>query len=132
MWYNKVGWWKFWRKGVILISDHPIDKIHLLPVILLMVSLDREQMVLQSLSITFWRVWNTSFLKPSFLISFHICSIGFISGVYGGIKIISILSGIFNEPDLCQAAPSHAKMILSLGNVSDNSFKATPHKALAN
>ena len=38
---------------LILISNHHIDKIHLLPVILLMVSLDREQMVLQSLSITF-------------------------------------------------------------------------------
>ncbi len=33
---------------VTLISNHSIDKIHLLPVILLMVSLDREQMVLQS------------------------------------------------------------------------------------
>ena len=40
-------------KQIILISNHSIDKIHLLPVILLMVSLDREQMVLQSLSITF-------------------------------------------------------------------------------
>ena len=66
-----------------------------------------------------------SLLKPRFLISFHICSIGFISGVYGGIKISSIFSGILNEPDLCQAAPSHANMILSLGNVFDNSSKNT-------
>ena len=66
---------------------------------------------------------STSFLKPIFLISFHICSIGFSSGVYGGIKISSMFSGIFNEPDLCQAAPSQTNMILSRGNVFDNSFK---------
>ncbi len=40
-------------------------------------------------------------------------------------KISSIFSGIFNESDLCQEAPSHANMILSLGNVSDNSSKNT-------
>ena len=34
-----------------------------------------------------------------------------------------MFSGIFNEPDLCQAAPSQTNMILSLGNVLDNSFK---------
>lgn len=51
--------------------------------------------------------------------------IEFISGVYGGIKISSIFSGIFNEPDLCHAAPSHANIILSLGNVLDNSSKNT-------
>ena len=73
-----------------------------------MVSLDNEQIVSQSLSTTFWSDLKTSFLKPCFLISFHICSIGFISGVYGGIKTSSIFSGILNEPDLCQAAPSHA------------------------
>ena len=50
---------------------------------------------------------------------------GFISGVYGGIKTSSIFSGILNEPDLCQAAPSHANMILSFGNVFDNSSKNT-------
>ena len=55
-----------------------------------MVSLDKEQIVSQSLSTTFWSDLNTSFLKPRFLISFHICSIGFISGVYGGIKTSSI------------------------------------------
>lgn len=51
----KMGKRFLWKQEAlfILISNHPIDKIHLLPVILLMVSLDKEQMVLQSLSITF-------------------------------------------------------------------------------
>ncbi len=61
-----------------------------------MVSLDKEQIVTQSLMTTFSRDGNTSFLKPRFLISFHICSIGFISGVYGGIKINFIFFGTIN------------------------------------
>ena len=74
---------------------------------------------LRYLSTTFRSVLNTSFLKPRFLIYFHICSIGLIPGVYGGIKII------FNEADLCQAAPSHTNMILSRGNVINNSYQNT-------
>ena len=41
-----------------------------------------EQMVSQRRSTTFSKVAKTSFRKPRFRISFQICSIGFISGVY--------------------------------------------------
>ena len=40
---------------------------------------------------------------------------GFISRVYGGIKTKRILSGINKAFALCQAAPSHTKMIMSSG-----------------
>ena len=42
---------------------------------------ESEHIVSQSLSTTLARVGNISFLNPRFLISFQICSIGFISGV---------------------------------------------------
>lgn len=103
------------KEGFILILDHAIDKIQSLLIILLIVSADKEQMVSQSLSITLSRVLNTSFLNPRFLISFQICSIGFISGVYGGIEAISIFSGLFKPFDLCHAAPLHTNIILSFG-----------------
>ena len=66
-------------------------------------------MDLQRRSTTLSRVWNISFLNPTFLISFQICSMGFISGVYGGMKTILIFSGTIREFALCQAAPSHTK-----------------------
>ena len=66
-----------------------------------MVSADNEQMDLQRRSTTLSRVWNISFLNPTFLISFQICSMGFISGVYGGMKTILIFSGTIREFALC-------------------------------
>ena len=59
---------------------------------------DRSLMTSHNRSMTFSSVWNTSFLKPRFRISFHICSMGFISGVYGGMKKSSILSGTQRDP----------------------------------
>ncbi|CIZ67250.1 phosphotransferase system sugar-specific EII component [Streptococcus pneumoniae] len=46
------------------------------------------------------------FLNPRLRISFHTCSMGFISGVYGGINAKSILVGIFKVLDLCHIALS--------------------------
>jgi len=83
-----------------------IDKIQLRPVMLLTNSLDKERMETQSLSTTFSRVGKISFRKPDFLISFHICSIGFISGVYGGIPTNFMFFGTFKSFDLCQLALS--------------------------
>ena len=59
--------------------------IQSLPVILEMTREDSEQMVSHKRSTTFSRVAKTSFRKPRLRISFQICSMGFISGVYGGI-----------------------------------------------
>ena len=70
------------------------------------VSLDREQIILHRRSTTLLRVWKIPFLKPRLRISFRICSIEFISGVYGGSGKISILVGISRPLDLCQTAPS--------------------------
>ena len=64
-----------------------------------------EQMVSQRRSTTFSKVAKTLFRKPRFRISFQICSIGFISGVYGGIWKSTIFSGTSSVPDLCHAAP---------------------------
>ncbi|CKB65962.1 transposase [Streptococcus pneumoniae] len=44
--------------------------------------------------------------NPRLRISFHTCSMGFISGVYGGIKVKPILVGIFKILDLCHIALS--------------------------
>ena len=41
----------------------------------MMLSFEKEMFVLQSLSMTWERVWKASFLKPRALISFHTCSI---------------------------------------------------------
>ena len=91
----------------------------------LMVSADNEQMDLQRRSTTLSIVWNTSFLKPTFLIPFQICSMGFISGVYGGIKAILMFSGTIKAFALCQAAPSHTRIILSFEYDSDKWLRNT-------
>ena len=111
--------------GLILISNQTIDKIQSRLVILLMVSWDKEQMVSESRSTTFASVEKTSFLKPRLRISFQICSIGFISGVYGGKEKISIFGGILSPFDLCQAAPSATSKIKSFTYDSDNFSRNT-------
>ena len=78
-------------------------------------------MVSQRRSTTFSKVANTLFRKPRLRISFQICSIGFISGVYGGIWKSTILSGTSSVPDLCHAAPSQHIRMVSWGNCLDNS-----------
>ena len=88
---------------------------------LLITSLVRERIVSQRRSITFSRVGKISFLKPLLRISFQICSIGFISGVYGGIKKRNMFSGTCSAFALCQAAPSQQSKITSSGYFLDNS-----------
>ena len=80
-----------------------------------MVSGERLQIVEQSLSTTlraFERLHCEILLARS---SFQICSIGFISGVYGGINTKRIFSGTINAFALCNVTPSHTKMILLFG-----------------
>ena len=64
-------------------------------------------------------------IHPIFLISFQICSMGFISGVYGGIKTMLIFSGTIKVLALCQAAPSHTRIILSFEYDSDKWLRNT-------
>lgn len=90
-------------------------------VIILMTSADTELMVSQRRSMTFSKEANSSFLKPRFRSSFHICSIGFISCMYGGIKKSSMFFGTTSPLDLCQAAPSQHSKITSSGCSLDNS-----------
>ncbi|CTP24906.1 hypothetical protein ERS069955_02532, partial [Streptococcus pneumoniae] len=52
------------------------------------------------------KVRKALFLNPRLRISFHTCSMGFISGVYGGINAKPILVGIFKVLDLCHIALS--------------------------
>ena len=82
-------------------------------------------MVSQSLSTTFSKVANISFRKPSLRSSFQICSIEFISGVYGGISKSSMFSGIWSDFDLCQIAPSQHNRIMSSGYCFDSSSRNT-------
>ena len=70
---------------LILSYDEHIDIIQSRPVMLFITVVDSVLIVSHKRSITFFRVENSSFLKPRFRISFQICSIEFISGVYGGI-----------------------------------------------
>ena len=95
------------------------------PAICRMVSAVRSQIVSQRRRTTFSSVAKTSLRKPILRSSFHICSIGFISGVYGGIEISSILWGTFKDFDLCQAAPSQQSRIISSGNCFESSPKYT-------
>lgn len=69
------------HKPCLWILDFYISDIHSLPVMLFMIFLVRRLIVSHNLSITFSKLANISFLNPNFLISFQICSIGFISGV---------------------------------------------------
>ena len=80
-------------------------------------------MVSQRRFITSSSELNTSFLNPMERICFQICSIGFISGVYGGIERSCIFSGQRNAFDLCHAAPSHTNRIISSGYCSEGFFK---------
>ena len=93
------------------------------------VSADRLLIVTHNRSTTFSNVWKTSFRNPFVLISLHICSIGFISGVYGGMFSSVMLSGIIIADDLCHEAPSHTINIssseYSLDNSSMNTFMQT-------
>lgn len=68
-----------------------------------MVEAVKEEIVSQRRSTTLSREAKTSLRNPNLRISFQICSIGFISGVYGGIKNKRTFSGTWSEPALCQA-----------------------------
>ena len=97
--------------------------IHCLPVMLEMTWLDNVQMVSHKRSTTFSRVAKISLRNPRLRISFQICSIGFISGVYGGIWKRTIFSGNSNPTDLCHAAPSQQSNMMSSEYCSDNCFR---------
>lgn len=86
-------------------------------------SLDNEHMISHKRSTTLSKEGKTSLRKPRLRISFQICSIGFISGVYGGIWNRTILSGNSNPADLCHAAPSQQRRIISSLYFSDSCFK---------
>ncbi len=81
----------------------------------LITSWERLQTAPQRRITTFSSVTKISFLNPRRRSPFHICSIGYISGVYGGIKNRRIFSGMQRMPDLCQAAPSQQRRIMSSG-----------------
>ena len=80
-------------------------------------------MVSHSLSTTLLREEKHLFLKFSVRNSRRICSIGFISGVYGGMAKSLILSGIFSVFELCHDAPSQTNKITSSGYYFPNSDK---------
>ena len=92
-------------------------------VMLWMVSVDKAQMVSQRRSTTLSNVAKISLRKPILRSSFQICSIGFISGVYGGIKNSSMLFGTQSDPALCHAAPSQQRRMMSSGYCFDNSSR---------
>ena len=87
---------------------------------LLTISVVNKHMVSHKRSITAEGESNTSFLNPIERICFQICSIGFISGVYGGMERSCIFSGQRNAFDLCHAAPSHTNRIISSGYCSES------------
>lgn len=99
--------------------------IHFRPVMLLTISFVIIQMVSQRRFITSSSELNTSFLNPIERICFQICSMGFISGVYGGMERSCMFSGHFNAFDLCHAAPSHTSRMMSSGNRLESSAKNT-------
>ena len=88
-----------------------------------MTLLDKEQMVSHKRSTTLSKVAKTSFRNPRLRISFQICSMGFISGVYGGMGKRIMFSGNSNPPDLCHAAPSQQSNIMLSEYCSDNFFR---------
>ena len=83
------------------------------------------RMVSHSRTTTSFRVSKISLRKPMVRSCFQICSIGFISGVYGGIGSSLTLEGTTRVFDLCHAAPSQTIKMVSFGYVSDNSFRNT-------
>ena len=107
-------------RAMLFIAD-----IQLRRVMLEMVSEERLLIVWQRRSTTFSNVWNTSFLKPFVRNSRHICSIGFISGVYGGMLTIVMLSGITIAVDLCHDAPSQTRIMSSLTYSFESSARKT-------
>jgi len=90
------------------------DKIQERSVILLIVSKVNEQIVSQRRFTTCSKVAKTSFLKPILRISFHIRSIGFISG--GKIRALSPL-----EICLCLSARLRACLLSRLLDFSTRS-----------
>ena len=99
------------------------DKIQCRAVMLQIVCAGSEQIVSQSRTTTFSSVGNISLRKPILRSSFHICSMGFISGVYVGMKKRRMFSGMRSELALCQAAPSQQRRIISSWNFFDISSK---------
>ena len=87
---------------------------------LLTISVVNKHMVSHKRSITAESESNTSFLNPIERICFQICSIGFISGAYGGMERSCIFSGQRNAFDLCHATPSHTNRIISSGYCSES------------
>ncbi len=87
--------------------------IHCLPVMLEITWLGNVEMVSHKRSTTFSRVAKTSLRNPRLRISFQICSMGFISGVYGGMWKRTIFSGNSSPVDLCHAAPSQQSNMIS-------------------
>ena len=102
-----------------------MDNIHCRPVMPWMTVADRFLITSHKRSITFSNVWKASFLNPRLRIFFQICSIGFISGVYGGMKARVIRSGITKEADLCHIAPSNTNRIRSSGYALASSSRNT-------
>lgn len=90
-----------------------------------MVSAERLHIVSQRRSTTLLKEGNIWFRNPRSRTSFQICSIGFISGVYGGMKNNRILDGTISFADLCHAAPSQHKSIVSSGYASASVRKKT-------
>ena len=95
-------------------------------------SLDNEHMVSHKRSTTLSREAKTSLRKPRLRISFQICSIGFISGVYGGIWNRTVLSGSSNPADLCHVAPSQQRRIISSLYFSDAASKRYSYRQYCN
>ena len=87
---------------------------------LLTISVVNERMVSHKRFMTSESESNTSFLNPIERICFQICSIGFISSVYGGMERSWIFFGQRNAFDLCHAAPSHTNRIISSGYCSES------------
>lgn len=102
-----------------------MSKIQSLPVMLLITAAGRLFIVSHSRSITLSRLENASLRNPLLRISFQICSIGFISGVYGGMNVKWIFSGISSPFDLCHLAPSQTSRISSSGNAFAISHRNT-------
>lgn len=97
--------------------------IHCLRVMLMIVFFERWRIVSQRRFTTFSNVAKTSFRKPCVRSSRQICSIGFISGVEGGICKIVIFSGTSSLLDLCHVAPSQTTTTISFGNSSCSRFR---------
>ena len=98
-------------------------QIHCRRVILMIVFFERWRIVSQRRFTTFSNVAKTSFRKPCVRSSRQICSIGFISGVQGGMCKIVMFSGTSNLLDLCHAAPSQTTTKISSGNSSCRRFR---------